>query len=76
MFAATRKIARKFGPQVAAVSTGALTLVGTARAALPEAVATEVSTYKTDALAALALVIGAGVAIWGLNKLASKLGRK
>lgn len=47
---------------------------GTALAALPENVTTEANTYKTDALAALALIIGAGVAIWGLRKLGQKLG--
>lgn len=47
---------------------------GSAMAALPEGVSTEITTYKTDALAALALILAAGVAIWGLKKLGSKLG--
>ncbi|WP_142747577.1 major capsid protein [Mycobacterium tuberculosis] len=47
---------------------------GTALAALPDGVTTETTTYKTDALAALGLILAAGVAIWGLKKLGSKLG--
>ena len=47
---------------------------GSAMAALPEGVSTEITTYKTDALAAMALILAAGVAIWGLKKLGTKLG--
>lgn len=54
----------------------ALAAVGTAHAALPADVGTAITSYKEDALAAIALVMAAGVAIWGLNKLASKLGWK
>ncbi len=49
-------------------------LMTQAHAALPETIATDVAAAKTDMLAAIALVIGAMVAVWGLLKLASKLG--
>lgn len=62
---ATAKVAA-----VVAIGTAA----GSAMAALPEGVSTEISTYKTDALAAMALILAAGVAIWGLKKLGTKLG--
>ena len=55
---------------VVAVGTAA----SSAMAELPAGVSTEISTYKTDALAALALILAAGVAIWGLKKLGTKLG--
>lgn len=54
----------------------ALAAVGTAHAALPTEVGTSITSYKEDALSALGLVMAAGVAIWGLNKLAIKLGWK
>lgn len=54
--------------------SGALVLASQAHAELPEGAATAIGDYKTDALAAIALVMAAGVAIWGLKKLASKLG--
>jgi Inovirus Coat protein B len=60
--------------RLAVVQGAALGLAAQAHAALPEAVSTEITTYKTDALAAAGLIIAAGVAIWGLLKLASKLG--
>lgn len=45
-----------------------------AHAALPAAVETAITGYQTDALAAIGLVMAAGVTIWGLMKLASKMG--
>lgn len=60
--------------RLAAIPAFVLATVGTAHAALPEQVATEVGNAKTDMLAAVGLVIGAMVAVWGLLKLASKLG--
>lgn len=54
---------------------GFLATVGTsAHAALPEGVETAITAYQTDALAAIGLIMAAGVAIWGLMKLASKMG--
>lgn len=55
---------------VVAITTAA----GSAMAELPAAVSTEIATYKEDALMALGLILAAGVAIWGLKKLGSKLG--
>lgn len=45
-----------------------------AHAALPTAVSDAITAYQTDALAAIGLVMAAGVTIWGLMKLASKMG--
>lgn len=45
-----------------------------ANAALPSEVTTAVTEYKTDALAALGMIIAAGVVIWGLRKLGAKMG--
>ena len=45
-----------------------------AHAALPEGVSSAIGAYETDALEAIGLVMAAGVAVWGLMKLASKLG--
>lgn len=60
--------------RLAAVPAFVLATVGTAHAELPPEAATAIGDYKTDALAAIALVMAAGVAIWGLKKLASKMG--
>ncbi|WP_143326778.1 hypothetical protein [Vandammella animalimorsus] len=60
--------------RVLAVPAMVLAVSAPAMAALPAGVSDAVDTYKTDALAALALILAAGVAIWGLRKLGSKLG--
>lgn len=60
--------------KLAAIPAFVFATAGTAMAALPDTVATDVAAAKTDMLAAIALVIGAMVAVWGLLKLASKLG--
>lgn len=62
-----------FAPFMALLSM-LLGFIASAHAALPESIATEIGTFKTDALAAGALIIGAMVAVWGLLKLASKMG--
>lgn len=54
--------------------TGALVVGSAAHAALPEGASTAITEYKDDAIMAIGLVMAAGVAIWGLRKLASKLG--
>ncbi len=64
-------LAKRIGAILAAAS---LTVGTAAHAELPAAVATSITAYQTDALAAIALVMAAGVTIWGLMKLASKLG--
>lgn len=56
------------------LAAGALVAGSAAHAALPTAVGEAITEYQTDALAAIGLVMAAGVAIWGLMKLASKLG--
>lgn len=70
----TRNIVRKFGAKVATGAALVPVLVGTAHAELPTEVNAAVTEYKTDALAAIGLVLAAGVAIWGLKKLGSKMG--
>ena len=60
--------------KVATVTALAFAGATSVHAALPETIATDVAAAKTDMLAAVALVIGAMVAVWGLLKLASKLG--
>lgn len=60
--------------RLAAIPAVVLTTIGTAQAELPPIVATSMDEAKTDMLAAVGLVIGAMVAVWGLLKLASKLG--
>lgn len=65
---------KKTALRLAAIPAFVAATTGSAMAALPEGVSTEISTYKTDALAAMALILAAGVAIWGLKKLGTKLG--
>lgn len=67
-------MSKKIALRLASVPAFVAATTGSAMAALPEGVSTEITTYKTDALAALALILAAGVAIWGLKKLGSKLG--
>lgn len=57
-------------------SIGALVATATAEAnaTLPASLATAIEAYQTDATTALGLIMGAGVVIWGLIKLKSKLG--
>lgn len=61
-----QKLAAGFG--------AAALLSGSAMAALPDGVTTAIEAYKTDGLAALGLILGAGVAIWGLKRLGLKMG--
>lgn len=68
------KAARTIGAKVAAAVAIATAAATSAHAALPAGVTTAIDEYKDDALMALALVISAGVAIWGLRKLGQKLG--
>lgn len=72
------KVLDKVSARWASAKVSALVAIGaasgSAMAALPDGVTTEITTYKTDAMAALALILAAGVAIWGLKKLGTKLG--
>ncbi len=74
MFANTRSVARKIGSKAAAAGALVAVTAGQAMAALPEAAETEISAYKTDSLAALGLILGAGIAVWALRKLGQKMG--
>ena len=60
--------------RLAIVQAAALFAAGAAHAALPPAVSEAIDTSKTDMLAAIGLVMAAMVAVWGLKKLASKMG--
>ena len=60
--------------RLAAIPAVVLASAGAAHAALPSGVDTATTAAQTDMLAAIGLVIGAMVAVWGLLKLASKLG--
>lgn len=74
MFEKTRSIARKFGARVVAAPALVFVAMGSAHAELPTSVSTAITEYQTDATTAIGLIMAAGVVIWGLMKLASKLG--
>lgn len=65
---------KQFFARLAVVQAAALAAAGAAHAALPAAASTAITDYQTDAVSALGLVIAAGVVIWGLRKLGSKMG--
>lgn len=65
---------KKLQIRLAAIPALALATAFSAHAALPPEVETAITAYQTDALAAIGLVMAAGVTIWGLMKLASKMG--
>ena len=60
--------------RLAVIPAFVLASAGAAHAALPSGVDTAITAAQTDMLTAIGLVIGAMVAVWGLLKLASKLG--
>ena len=60
--------------RLAAIPAFVAATTGAAYAALPSGVDTAITAAQGDMLAAIGLVIGAMVAVWGLLKLASKLG--
>ena len=74
MFEKTRSVARKYGARVVAVPALVVLAMGSAHAALPSSVSGAITEYQTDATTAIGLIMAAGVVIWGLMKLASKLG--
>lgn len=57
-----------------AVVTGLSTLGASAMAALPDGAAAAITTMQTDVVAAIGLVIGAGIAIYAVKKLGQKMG--
>lgn len=60
--------------KVAAVLAIGTAAVSSAHAELPAAVSTAITGYQTDATTAIGLIMGAGVVIWGLMRLKSKMG--
>jgi len=60
--------------RLAAVPAATLATLGVAHAELPAGASTAITAYQTDATTAIGLIMAAGVTIWGLLKLASKLG--
>lgn len=60
--------------RLAAITAVVLAIAAPAHAALPSGVDTAITAAQGDMLSAIGLVIGAMVAVWGLLKLASKLG--
>lgn len=67
-------MSKQLKARLLAIPAFVLATAGTAHAELPEGVSTAVTTYQTDATTAISLIMAAGVVIWGLLKLASKLG--
>lgn len=53
---------------------GLSSVAALAHAALPAGAADAIETYQTDVLAAFALVIAAGIAIYAVRKLGQKMG--
>lgn len=60
--------------RLAAIPAFVIATMGTAMAELPAGVSSEIDTYKVDATAAIGLILAAGVAIWALKKLGTKMG--
>lgn len=68
----TRNVFVKYvGAPVAAAVLAASTV---AHAALPTGAAEAIETYETDVVAAIGLMIAAGIAIFAVKKLGSKMG--
>ncbi|WP_417284450.1 major capsid protein [Comamonas sp.] len=67
-------MSKKLKARLLAIPAVVMCTVGTAMAALPESVQTDVAGAKTDMTTAIGYVIGSMVTVWGLLKLASKLG--
>lgn len=65
----------KYFPRKTAALAALSASVISAHAALPESVSTAVSGAGTDTLAAIALMIGVVVGIWGLRKVMGLFGR-
>ena len=68
-------LAKRQASNTATVASAAMLSVGTSvHAALPPEVATSTGEAKTDMLAAAGMVIGTMVVVWGVVKLAKKMG--
>lgn len=68
------KTARFLRSKRAAVASVLLGAAAASQAALPGGAEAAITGYQTDTLAAIGLVIGAGIAVYGLKKLGSKMG--
>ena len=63
---------RSFRP--AAIGAALLSAVAAAHAELPAGAAAAITTYQTDVVTAVGLVIAAGIAIYAVRKLGQKMG--
>lgn len=70
----TRSFVAAPAAKVASVLAIGAAAASSAHAELPAAVSTAITGYQTDATTAIGLIMAAGVVIWGLMKLATKLG--
>jgi len=66
--------AKNLKARLAAVPVVLAATAGSAFAALPAEVKTETDAYKADTLEAIGMIIAAGIAVWALKKLGSKMG--
>jgi len=57
-----------------AVAAAVLAAGTSAMAALPAGASEAIDTYKTDVVAAIGLVIAAGIAVYAVKKLGAKMG--
>lgn len=64
----------RFSKYAAAAAASALVLGQSAYAALPTGAAEAIAQYQTDAVSAIGLLIAAGIAIYAVKKLGSKMG--
>ena len=65
---------KKTALRLAAIPAFVMATAGSAMAALPTEATTAIGDYKTDGTTTLGLLLGAGVALWGLKKLGQKFG--
>lgn len=60
--------------KLAAVASGVVLSSGSAMAALPTGAAEAIASYQTDVTTVFGLIIAAGIAIYAVRKLGSKMG--
>lgn len=65
---------KSFNAVKAVFVTSVLAVASQAHAALPDGAAAAISTMGTDVVSAIGLVIAAGIAIYAVKKLGSKMG--
>ncbi len=64
----------KFAKFAAPAGVLGLTLVSNVHAAIPAGAADAITAYQTDVVAVMGLLIAAGIAIFAVRKLGSKMG--